>query len=334
MTTSITRRFLAHVIRSLTYILWVADLGTGLRPVFYFLIVIYSVLFIGIRNADLGGVINGIILSSGYTPPEAISFERSYPLKSGVQLPPVVSAISAGVFDRGSGKMLFSRLPEEKLAPASTTKLMTALVALELYSPEERVVVPYFCTNIESTKAWLPAEEEFTARDLIYTMLVGSAGDAACALATSKVSYSEFVDKMNQKASVLGMKNTNFVNPIGLDGFKGVHYSTVSDLYLLALASLSNETVQDAVKTKEFKVRSLTSDFTYQVTNTNRFLWEIAGTTGIKTGTTVGAGEVLIYSWQDRDRELVLVVMGSRDRFTDTRNLLNWSLDNYAWKNE
>src|SRR3990172_2359875 len=275
MTTSITRRFLAHVIRSLTYILWVADLGTGLRPVFYFLIVIYSVLFIGIRNADLGGVINGIILSSGYTPPGEFSLERSYPLKPGFQLPPAVSAISAGVFDRGSGKMLFSRLPEEKLAPASTTKLMTALVALELYSPEERVVVPYFC-----------------------------------------------------------MKNTNFVNPIGLDGFKGVHYSTVSDLYLLALASLSNETVQDAVKTKEFKVRSLTSDFTYQVTNTNRFLWEIAGTTGIKTGTTVGAGEVLIYSWQDRDRELVLVVMGSRDRFTDTRNLLNWSLDNYAWKNE
>ena len=334
MTTSITRRFLAHFIRSITYVLWAADWSTGLRPVVYFLIIIYSALFVGIRSADLGSVLNGVLVSYKYTPYETISFEKIYPLKSGVQLPPAISAISAGVYDRRSGKTLFSRLPEEKLAPASTTKLVTALVALELYSPEEKVTVPYFCTNIESTKAWLPADEEFTARDLIYTMLVGSAGDAACALATSKVSYSEFVDKMNQKAVVLGMKNTNFVNPIGLDGFKGVHYSTVSDLYLLALASLSNETVQNAVKTKEFTVKSLTSDFTYKMTNTNRFLWEIAGTTGIKTGTTVGAGEVLIYGWKDKDRELVLIVMGSRDRFGDTRNLLNWSLDNYTWKTD
>ncbi|HBY09810.1 TPA: hypothetical protein DEP93_01645 [candidate division WWE3 bacterium] len=334
MTISVTRRFLVHFIRSITYVLWAADIGTGLRPVVYFLIIIYSALFVGIRSVDLGSVLNGVLVSYRYTPLETISFENIYPLKYGVQLPPSISAISAGVYDRRSGKTLFSRLPEEKLAPASTTKLMTTLVALELYSPEEKVTVPYFCTNIESTKAWLPADEEFTARDLIYTMLVGSAGDAACALATSKVSYSEFVDKMNQKAVVLGMKNTNFVNPIGLDGFKGVHYSTVSDLYLLALASLSNETVQNAVKTKEFTVKSLTSDFTYKMTNTNRFLWEIAGTTGIKTGTTVGAGEVLIYGWKDKDRELVLIVMGSRDRFGDTRNLLNWSLDNYTWKTD
>jgi len=334
MTISVTRRFLAHLIRSFTYILWAADWGTGLRPVVYFLAVVYVAFFIGIVNSNLGSVLNGVLVSTRYTKPDVISFEKIYPLKYGTQPPPELSAISAGVFERRSGKVLFSQLPDEKLAPASTTKLITALVALELYSPGEKVIVPYFCTNIDSTKAFLPADEQFLARELIYTMLVGSAGDAACALATSKVSYSEFVDKMRQKAAVLGMKNTNFVNPIGLDGFNGVHYSTVSDLYLLALASLSNETVQDAVKTKEFKVRSLTSDFTYQVTNTNRFLWEIAGTTGIKTGTTVGAGEVLIYSWQDRDRELVLVVMGSRDRFTDTRNLLNWSLDNYAWKNE
>ena len=334
MTTSITRRFLAHAIRSVTYVLWAADWGTGLRPVVYFLVVAYVSFFIGIRNADLGDVANGILVSLRYTPPDIISFEKIYPLKSGIQQPPAVSAIATGVFDRRSGKVLFSQLPEEKLAPASTTKLMTALVALKLYSPEEKVIVPYFCTNIDSTKAWLPADEEFRAKDLIYTMLVGSAGDAACALATSKVSYSEFVDKMNLEAKRLGMKNTNFVNPIGLDGFKGVHYSTVSDLYLLALASLSEETVQDAVKTKEFTVKSLSSDFTYKLTNTNKFLWEISGTTGIKTGTTVGAGEVLIYGWKDEDRELVLIVMGSRDRFSDTRNLLSWTLANFAWKTD
>src|SRR3989339_1171142 len=334
MTISIPRRFLVHFIRSITYVLWAADIGTGLRPVVYFLIVIYSAFLIGISSANLGSVLNGVLVSMRYTKPDVISFEKIYPLKFGTQPPPELSAISAGVFERRSGKVLFSQLPEEKLAPASTTKLMTALVALELYSPEEKVIVPYFCTNIDSTKAYLPADEQFLARELIYTMLIGSAGDAACSLATSKVSYSEFVDKLRQKAAVLGMKNTNFVNPIGLDGFNGVHYSTVSDLYLLALASLSNETVQDAVKTQEFTVKSLTSDFTYTVTNTNRFLSEIPGTIGIKTGTTVGAGEVLIYGWQDKKRELVIIVMGSQDRFSDTRNLLNWVLDNYAWKTD
>ena len=312
--------------------MWAADWGTGLRPVVYFLAVAYVSFFIGISNANLGNVANGVLVSLRYTPPEVISFEKIYPLKSGIQEPPAVSAIAAGVFDRRSGKILFSQLPEEKLAPASTTKLMTALVALKLYSPDEKVIVPYFCTNIDSTKAWLPADEEFRAKDLIYTMLVGSAGDAACALATSKVSYSEFVDKMNLEARRLGMENTNFVNPIGLDGFKGVHYSTVSDLYLLALASLSDDTVQDAVKTKEFTVKSLSSDFTYKVINTNRLLGEIPGTMGIKTGTTVGAGEVLIYGWMDKNKELVIIVMGSRDRFSDTRNLLNWVLGNFAWK--
>lgn len=332
MTISFTRRLFANIVRSFACFLWAIDFGTSFRTIFYVLFAGYVFILFGINRADLGNVVNGVLVSTQYVQPASVSYEKIYPLKLDIQERPDVSSVAAAVYDKKSGKILYSKSPDERLAPASTTKLMTALVALDLYTRDDTVTVPYFCTNIDSTKAWLPAEEEFKAYDLITTMLVGSAGDAACALATSKISYSEFVDKMNEKAKVLGMKNTNFVNPIGLDGFKGVHYSTVSDLYALALASLSNDVVKETVATKEFTVKSLSSDFTYKATNTNRFLWEIPGSTGIKTGTTVGAGEVLMYDWKDDDKDLVIIVMGSQDRFSDTRKLLNWSLENYAWK--
>lgn len=331
MTISFTRSLFAYIMRSFAYFLWVIDVCTSFRTIFYVLFVIYVFILFGIKSANLENIIYKTPVSTTYTSPP-ISYENIYPLKLEVREQPVISAVSAVVYDKNSGKILYSKSPDERLAPASTTKLMTALVALDLYTPDDVIAVSYFCTNIDSTKAWLPNEEKFNAYDLITTMLIGSAGDAACALATSKVSYTEFVDKMNEKAKVLGMKNTNFVNPIGLDGFKGVHHSTASDLYALALASLSNDVVRETVATKEFTVKSLSSDFTYKVMNTNKFLWEVPGSAGIKTGTTIGAGEVLIYDWKDSSKDLVIIVMGSQDRFVDTKKLLDWSLENYTWK--
>ncbi|GIW69464.1 MAG: hypothetical protein KatS3mg101_0211 [Patescibacteria group bacterium] len=331
MTISITRRAIAHIVRSFAYFLWTIDFCASFKTIFYVLFMVYAGILFAISRADLGDVMNGALMSVNYIQPVQTSYQNIYPLKIGGQDRPNISSIAAAVYDRGSGKILYSKSPDIRLAPASTTKLMTALVALELYTSDEIVTVPYFCTNVDSTKAWLPAEEKFKAQDLITTMLIGSAGDAACALATSKVSYSEFVGKMNEKAKELGMKNTNFVNPIGLDGFKGVHYSTVSDLYALALVSLSNDVVKNTVSTIEFTIKSLSSDFSYKVTNTNRLLWEIPGSVGIKTGTTVGAGEVLMYEWKDDKRDLVIIVMGSEDRFRDTKILLDWSLENYVW---
>jgi D-alanyl-D-alanine carboxypeptidase (penicillin-binding protein 5/6) len=332
MTISISRRFLAHIVRSITYFLWALDVISSTKPVYAFLFVVYFSLLFVIRSADLQNVFNGIFLPGLQNYPSEISYEKIYPLKYGVQSLPNVTAVSVGIYDRKTGKALFERLPNERLAPASTTKLMTALVALDIYGTEDIVKIPYFCTNIESTKAWLPAEEEFKAYELINVMLVGSVGDAACALATSKISYSDFVSKMNEKAISLGMKDTNFVNPIGLDGYKGVHYSTVHDLYLLSSASLKNDTVSNAVKKKDYVIKSLSSDFTFEAFNTNRLLWEIPGTFGIKTGTTVSAGEVLIFGWEDTGKQLISIVMGSKDRFADTKALLNWTVNNYVWK--
>lgn len=332
MTVSFGRIFLARIVKFASYLLWFLDSITSVKSIYLMLFAIYGSMLFLIKISDLNDVIGGVLESVNPSSFSPITYENIYPLKYKLQSEPNITAVSAGVYDVKTGKILYSRNIDERLAPASTTKLMTALVALDTYSESDAVKIPYFCTNLDSTKAGFPADAKFKAYDLINSMLVGSLGDAACTLATSKLSYSDFLAKMNEKALSLGMENTNFVNPIGLDGYKGVHYSTVSDLYRLALFSIQNDVVREAVKSQEYTIKSVSSDYTYRAFNTNRLLWEIPGTFGIKTGTTIGAGEVLIYGWGDSERELIIVVMGSKDRFTDTKSLLNWTLNNYVWK--
>lgn len=332
MTVSFGRNLLAHIVKFVSYLLWFLDSATSVRSIYLVLLAVYGLMLFLIRSSDLKNIIGGVLESVNPSFFSTITYENIYPLKYKLQSEPNITSVSAGVYDVKTGKILYSRNIDERLAPASTTKLMTALVALDIYSENDTVKIPYFCTNLDSTKAGFPADEEFKAYDLIKSMLVGSLGDAACALATSRLSYSDFLTKMNEKALSLGMENTNFVNPIGLDGYKGVHYATVSDLHKLALLSIQKEVIREAVESQEYSIRSLSSDYTYRAFNTNRLLWEIPGTFGIKTGTTIGAGEVLIYGWGDSERELIIIVMGSKDRFTDTKSLLNWTLNNYVWK--
>ena len=122
-----------------------------------------------------------------------------YPIATGKTLPPATSAKAALVMDKKNTKTLYQKNTGERLAPASTTKLMTALVALDLYSPNETVVVPKDCTEIDSTKAGLPDGAEFRVLDLMTAMLVSSAGDAACTLTEGKVSATQYISQMTKK---------------------------------------------------------------------------------------------------------------------------------------
>jgi D-alanyl-D-alanine carboxypeptidase len=239
---------------------------------------------------------------------------------------PAISAKAALVVDTKDNKVLFSYNSEEKLAPASTTKLMTALVAMDLYNMEDELEIPSLCTSVEGTRLGFEEGKMVKVRDLMEALLISSAGDAACTLATSKISLTNFVTLMNQKALRLGMENTSFTNPVGLDGVNGSHHSTASDLYLLSREAMNFELIRDIVKTKEIQISSTTAF------NTNKLLWEIPETVGIKTGTTAEAGEVLIYEYKNELKELVIIVMGSNDRFMDTRNLLTWALQSYSWE--
>jgi serine-type D-Ala-D-Ala carboxypeptidase (penicillin-binding protein 5/6) len=252
--------------------------------------------------------------------------QRDLPQKTRDIPYPYLTARSAVVIDRTKSKVLFDLNGNERLAPASTTKLMTAIVARDLYDSESEITVPSFCTTIESTKVGWKESDSPALSDLMSTLLIASAGDSACILANNKVSYSEFLELMNSKAVEIGMKNTVFSNPIGLDGVEGTHFSTAHDLYLMTVASMNDPEIRALVAEKEHIFGES------KVFNTNRLLWEIPGSIGVKTGTTMAAGEVLIYEYADEDKDVVIIVMGSKDRFTDTRNLLKWAQDSFTWK--
>jgi len=151
-------------------------------------------------------------------------------------------------------------------------------------------------------------------------------------LASKRVTNGTFVDLMNKKAASIGMISTKVSNPIGLDDENGGNYSTASDLYKLAIHATSIPSIKEDVKTPMFILNSGKEKYSGIIYNTNKFLWEVPHTVGIKTGTTEGAGEVLIYEYDDSLRDVVIIVMGSSDRFADTKNILDWVLASYAWK--
>jgi len=250
---------------------------------------------------------------------------------------PEVSSKSILAVEYNTGKILYEKNKDEKLPPASTTKLMTALVALDLYKTSEIVTIPNFCINLNTQKAgYIPGETD-NVDNLLKTLLIYSSGDAACALAVGKVTYENFVSLMNAKAVSLEMENTHFTNPVGFDGENGGNYSSASDLTKLAKEVLKYILLKENVGTREITLKSPTTGniggigHTRQIRNTNDLLWNLPGTVGIKTGRTYAAGEVLIYEYRADGKDIIIVVMGSLDRFTDTKRVLEWILYSYRW---
>ncbi len=242
---------------------------------------------------------------------------------------PSISAKAVFAIDPVHDKVFVDQNSRISYPPASTTKLMTALVALDLYGLDETLITPAECTDIEGTRLGLLADESMQVKDLLYATLISSANDAACVLAQGKVAMADFVSLMNAKAGEIGLETTNFTNPIGLDDAYGDHHSSAYDLYLLGENALANEFIRDVVKIKEHVLK--TEIVERKIYTTNHLLWAIPETVGIKTGTTLAAGEVLIYKYADEKREIVIVVMGSEERFLDTRQILDWILASYVW---
>lgn len=338
---SLPRIAALFLVQATIKVLWVVDRVTGLDLKYILKTVARSVLllisvsfFAFLLYSYSTGYLHRIVttvLIPEYVPSELKMSVFSYPFLSGSDPLPVVTAKSAIAIEKQKEKILYEKNPAEELAPASTVKLMTALVALDLYDVDEVISVPEICTQVEGTKAWLPSDMEFKAKDLIYAMLIGSAGDAACTLSRSKISEEEFVSLMNGKAIGIGLDSTIFSNPIGLDNINGGHHSTASDLYTLAVYAISFPEIREAVSTGNFLLSSTDGTYRVNLYNTNKLLTEIPNTLGIKTGTTEGAGEVLIYEYKDRSKDIIIVVMGSDDRFGDTTKILNWVGKNYSW---
>lgn len=242
---------------------------------------------------------------------------------------PLVSAQAVLVMDVLNDTVLYERRPDVPLAPASTTKLMTALVSLDVYKPNEIVTISKECVDIEGNKAYFYVQEQILFEDLMHALLISSANDAACVLGSAKSSWEEFVALMNDKANNLGLKNTHFTNPIGFDSETYTHYSTAQDLYRLALEARSDPWLREIYERKEYDFVS--GIVPRKIYSTNQLLWHFPQSVGIKTGTTHQAGEVLIYEYADSDKDLIIIIMGSSNRFLETRQILDWVFDKYVW---
>ncbi len=252
-----------------------------------------------------------------------------YPITvPGFESSPVLSAQAATVIDNKTGVTLFEKNPDLKHLPASTTKLMTALVALENCLPQTVVKVGF--VEQEGTKMGLAAGDQLTAESLLYGLLVPSGNDAAFVLAYScGNSYLGFIADMNKKAKDLGMVNTHFVNPAGFDS--PLQYSTARDLTKLSRAAVANPLISKIVATRSIVVNDITGTKTYYLENVNKLLGKIPGVEGVKTGQTEGSLENLVAKTTRGGNTIITVVLGSQDRFGETGKLIEWAFKNHKW---
>lgn len=233
------------------------------------------------------------------------------------------SASSAILMEKESGRVLYEQNSAQPRLIASTTKLMTALVALESgCSLQEYVTVPKEAVGVEGSSIYLREGERLTLEELLYGLLLHSGNDAAMAVAIHcGGSVEQFVSAMNEKAGQLGMEHSHFENPSGLDGTE--HYASAYDMALLARACLENEELAAILATKTILMGERT------LTNHNKLLWRYQGCIGLKTGYTEKAGRTLVSAAKRDGMTLIAVTLNAPDDWNDHAALFDWGFSNY-----
>ncbi len=243
--------------------------------------------------------------------------------------PASISAQAVAIYDVASGQFIFGKNEHERLMPASTTKMMTALVAQTEYDPEETVVVTRAADAIGHAVDLNPGEK-VTVRNLIEAMLINSGNDAAVSLADHHAGgYSTFINLMNQRAITLGLKDTHFSNVSGVEADD--HYSSAYDLSLIANELMKNQTLKGFVGTKEDTVYTTDKQTVHKLKNLNELLWTVPGVIGVKTGWTEVAGDCLATYVTRNGHDIITVVLKSQDRFADSTKLIEWVYSTFKW---
>ena len=233
-----------------------------------------------------------------------------------------ISAKKAIVMDATTGRCLYEKDADSRSLIASTTKIMTALVVCEQCNVLDRVKIPKEAVGVEGSSIYLKEGEVLTLQELLYGMMLHSGNDAATALAIYCGGTVEgFAELMNDKARLLGMKDSHFVNPHGLDAPE--HYSTARDLAILAAYAMKNPIFSQTVSTKTVTVSSRS------LRNHNKLLWQVEGADGVKTGYTKAAGRLLVSSAQRQGRRLVAVTIDDGNDWADHAELLNKGFADY-----
>lgn len=246
---------------------------------------------------------------------------------------PIVDAQAIAIIDAKTATLLYAKNAEEERAIASVTKLMTALVALDNLKTDSVVVIQPQDVEIEPTTMNLTIGESITVGDLMKGLLIVSANDAALALGrvTGDGDLDNFVKMMNEKASMMGLKNSHFSNPHGLD--QDGLFSSAKDMALIAKNAVANPTIAEIVSTKQTTVTSTDGGISHDLKNTNKLLDSYLNVYGVKTGFTDNAGQVLITAATNKDGDkIICVVLGSNDRFQDSKVLIDWTFSNFYWE--
>ncbi|WP_242824894.1 MULTISPECIES: D-alanyl-D-alanine carboxypeptidase family protein [unclassified Dehalobacter] len=247
-------------------------------------------------------------------------------LSSGKWTLPYVTAHSAVLLDLETGELLYDRDGNVQRPPASTTKIMTAILALELTEPEEITTVSEKAGGVGESSIYLDKGDKIKIGELLEGALLSSGNDACVALAENTAgSQDEFIRLMNQKAASLGAYNTNFVNPNGLPDPN--HYSTAFDLALITRYAMNNPQFAEIVSQKYSVISFEEPRKSQNAKNTNKLLWNYSLADGVKTGTTNAAGKCLVASASKDGRRLICVVLNAPDRFGDAQRLLQWGFD-------
>jgi D-alanyl-D-alanine carboxypeptidase (penicillin-binding protein 5/6) len=241
---------------------------------------------------------------------------------------PQITAQSAILVDALTGHVIWEKGCHHRLAPASTTKMMTAIVAMEHASPDRIVTASKRATETPYTSMHLFEGEQLSLHDVLYAMLMRSANDAAVAVAENVGGSEEsFIGMMNAKAHALGAVDTHFVNPNGLPDPQ--HYSSAYDLAIIARYALRFPLINEIVRTKRYRLTRTKNFQDLSVTSHNHFLWKYPGADGIKTGFTSEAGGCLAASATRGNWRLIAVVLKSKKASKDAIALLDYGYKNF-----
>lgn len=240
---------------------------------------------------------------------------------------PSVSAEGAVLVDGSSGRVLYEKNPDKRLYPASTTKIMTALVTLETLDqlglgPDSKVIIPVEAAGVEGSSLYLKAGENLSLEELLYGLMLQSGNDSAEAIAACVGGSREaFVEKMNRKAEQLGCSGTHFVNPSGL--FDENHYTTAGDLAVIAAEAMKRKDFREIVGAKKWASEETDRSFV----NKNKTVFNYEGGNGVKIGFTKKSGRTLVASAERDGKELIAVVLRDGNWFNDAYALMDYGFE-------
>ena len=294
-----------------------------MKKTFYKIFILFSILSFAISPFSLCDEIDDEVI-------DVNSEITTYSNTSTSQIKaPETNSRACVVIDRNTNTILYGKNENNKRKMASTTKIMTATIIIENCNLDETIEVSKKAAGTGGSRLGLKTGDKITIRDLLYGLMLRSGNDSAVALAEyAGGSVEGFSELMNKKASELGLTNTHFETPHGLDSDE--HYTTAYELALLSNYALNNKTFAQIVGTKEYTITI--NGYPKQLSNTNELLGNLDGVYGIKTGFTNGANRCLVTACKRNDMDIICVVLGAdtkKFRTQDSIKLINYIFENF-----